>query len=50
MVIKNERILTIGTVLLSIGVLVVSAIYSSIVWGLLIICIIAGVYFFLLYR
>lgn len=50
MVVKNERILTIGTILLSIGVLVVSALFSSIVWGLLVICIIAGVYFFLLYR
>lgn len=50
MVVKNERILTLGTILLSFGVLVVSALFSSIVWGLLVICIIAGVYFFLLYR
>jgi len=50
MAVKNERILTIGTILLSIGILLVSGLTSSVVWGLLIICIIAGVYFFLVYR
>ncbi|MFA4825447.1 MAG: hypothetical protein WC593_09880 [Methanoregula sp.] len=50
MTVKNERVLTIGTILLSIGILLVSGLTSSIIWGLLMICIIAGVYFFLLYR
>jgi|GEM_PF-3446102 len=50
MVVKNERVLTLGTILLSAGILLVSGLTSSIIWGLLIICIIAGVYFFLLYR
>lgn len=50
MAVKNERILTIGTILLSIGILLVSSLYASIILGLLIICIVAAVYFFLLYR
>ncbi|MFA4826153.1 MAG: hypothetical protein WC593_13455 [Methanoregula sp.] len=50
MAMKNERIITIGAVLVSAGVLLVSGLTSSIIWGLLIICIIAVVYFFLLYQ
>jgi hypothetical protein len=48
--VKNERILTIGAILLSVGILLAGILTSSIIWGLLIICIVAGVYFFLLYR
>ncbi|MEI7857673.1 MAG: hypothetical protein WCH85_09240 [Methanomicrobiales archaeon] len=50
MAVKNDRVLTIGTILLSIGILLLSGLTSSIIWGLLMVCIIAGVYFFVLYR
>lgn len=35
---------------MSIGILLVSGLTSSIIWGLLMVCIIAGMYFYLLYR
>lgn len=47
---KEQKLLTIGAILVSAAVLAISGLFSSIVWGLLMVCIIAGVYFYLLYR